>query len=282
MTAQILDGKAIAAGIRNTVKQQVEKLVQRGTTPGLAVVLVGDNPASQVYVRMKEKACDSVGIRSTKHLLPANATQSDLDTLIERLNADPQVHGILVQLPLPAGLDTYQVMRLIDPKKDIDGFHPDNVGRLCTGEGDGFIPCTPAGIMELIRQTQRPLTGAKAVVIGRSNIVGKPIAMLLLQANATVKICHSRSADLAAECQSADVLVSAVGRPGLVRGDWIKPGAIVIDVGTSRTADGSLAGDVCFDEAVKVAGFITPVPGGVGPMTIAMLLANTVIAAERS
>lgn len=282
MTAQLLDGKLIATGIRAAVKERVDKLARYSITPGLAVVLVGENPASQVYVRMKEKACASVGIHSAKHLLPANVNQAEFDNLIEQLNADSHIHGILVQLPLPAGLNTYQVMRRIDPKKDVDGFHPDNVGRLCTGEGDGYIPCTPAGIMELLRHAQRPIAGAKAVVIGRSNIVGKPVAMLLLQANATVNICHSRTADLAAECRSADILVSAVGQPGLVRGDWIKPGAVVCDVGTTRTADGSLAGDVCFAEAVNVAGYITPVPGGVGPMTIAMLLANTVLSAERA
>ena len=280
MSAHILDGRALAEQMRAEIRTKVLRLAQAGITPGLAVVLVGDNPASQVYVRMKAKACAQMGIGYTLHSLP-DPSQCALEKLCSKLSADPNVHGVIVQLPLPGGLNPFTIINYLDPEKDVDGFHPINIGRLSTGEGGGFLPCTPAGVIELIKWTGRPISGTKAVVVGRSNIVGKPTAMLLTQENATVTQCHSHTADLPAECRTADILVVAVGAPQMVKGDWIKPGAVVIDVGMNRLPEG-LVGDVDYAAASVVAGHITPVPGGVGPMTITMLLANTVLAAEKA
>ncbi|HHW09961.1 MAG TPA: bifunctional methylenetetrahydrofolate dehydrogenase/methenyltetrahydrofolate cyclohydrolase FolD [Firmicutes bacterium] len=282
MGATIIDGKAIAKEIRAGLAGRVECLKQSGVSPGLAVVLVGDDPASQIYVRMKEKACRELGITFFRHCAPTAVGENYLIDLVKELNADARVHGILVQLPLPAGLNPFTIVKQISAAKDVDGFHPENVGRLCTGVGGGFIPCTPAGILKLLEISAVPISGARAVVIGRSNIVGRPTAMLLLHEHATVTICHTRTVNLAEECRRADILIAAAGSPRLVTGTWIKPGATVIDVGINRLSDGRLVGDVAFDEAAAVAGKITPVPGGVGPMTIAMLMSNTVLAAERS
>lgn len=288
MTAQILDGNAIAEQLRADIKTEVCSRIDAGkSVPGLATVLVGDNPASHVYVRAKQKASIEVGIHSFGHNLPATATQSEVEELVRQLNADPQVNGILVQLPLPPGLDEERVLNAISIEKDVDGFHPLNIGRLAQkGRDPLFIPCTPAGVMYLLEKSLPKLEGVNAVVLGRSNIVGMPVALLLVRANATVTICHSRSKDLPSIVRGADVLVAAVGRPEMVRGDWVKPGAVVIDVGVNRVEDASrpkgyrLAGDVAFDEVKEVAGVITPVPGGVGPLTIAMLLRNTLRAAK--
>ncbi len=288
MTAQILDGNAIAEQLRADTKTEVCSRIDAGkSVPGLATVLVGDNPASHVYVRAKQKASIEVGIHSFGHNLPATATQSEVEELVRQLNADPQVNGILVQLPLPPGLDEERVLNAISIEKDVDGFHPLNIGRLAQkGRDPLFIPCTPAGVMYLLEKSLPKLEGVNAVVLGRSNIVGMPVALLLVRANATVTICHSRSKDLPSIVRGADVLVAAVGRPEMVRGDWVKPGAVVIDVGVNRVEDASrpkgyrLAGDVAFDEVKEVAGVITPVPGGVGPLTIAMLLRNTLRAAK--
>jgi 5,10-methylene-tetrahydrofolate dehydrogenase/methenyl tetrahydrofolate cyclohydrolase len=288
MTAQIIDGSGIAKEIRAEVARKVKERVDAGkTVPGLATVLVGEDPASQSYVRSKHKACQEAGIRSFSHTLPATATQQEVEDLVRSLNDNPEVHGILVQLPLPKGLDEQKVLNLVRMDKDVDGFHPLNIGRLAQkGRDPLFIPCTPAGVMVLLERTLPTLEGANAVVLGRSNIVGMPVALLLVRANATVTICHSRSHDLPGIVRQADVLVAAVGRPFMVKGDWVKPGAVVIDVGINRIDDpthpkGSrLVGDVAYDEVKEVAGAITPVPGGVGPMTIAMLLQNTLHAAE--
>lgn len=287
--AKIIDGKAFAAGLRSRVAAGVEALkASHGVTPGLAVVLVGEDPASQVYVRSKERALVELGMNSFDHHESAHMTEADLLALIDSLNADPKVHGILVQLPLPGHIDTQKVLSRITPEKDADGFHVVNAGLLATGSPGATIPCTPLGSLLLIRDVLgRDLSGKHAIVIGRSNIVGKPMANLLLQANATVTIAHSRTGNLADECRRADIVVAAVGRPEMVRGDWIKPGAVVIDVGINRVPgveEGKtrLVGDVAFDEAVKVAGAITPVPGGVGPMTIACLMLNTLSSACRS
>ncbi|MCJ7534108.1 MAG: bifunctional methylenetetrahydrofolate dehydrogenase/methenyltetrahydrofolate cyclohydrolase FolD [Anaerolineales bacterium] len=288
MTAKIIDGKAIAAEVREKVAEDVAEMVAAGRpNPGLATVLIGEDPASQVYVRSKIKACEKAGIESYGHQLPATATQEEVERVVKELNADPKVNGILVQLPLPDGLDEEKVLQAINLEKDVDGFHPVNIGRLAQkGRESLFVPCTPSGIMYLLGTTGVPLEGAEAVVLGRSNIVGMPVALLLVKSNATVTICHSRTKDLPATCRAADVLIAAVGRAEMVRGDWVKPGAVVIDVGINRVDDPSrergyrLAGDVHYDEVKEVAGAITPVPGGVGPMTIAMLLANTVRAAK--
>jgi methylenetetrahydrofolate dehydrogenase (NADP+)/methenyltetrahydrofolate cyclohydrolase len=288
MTAKIIDGKAIAAQLREEIANQVEARAQAGKSrPGLATVLVGDNPASDVYVRMKQKACEKAGIKSFGHRLPADISQEDLEKLVADLNANPDVHGILVQLPLPDGLDEEAVLNKISITKDVDGFHPINIGRLAQkGRESLFVPCTPDGVIYLLDQTGVKLEGAEAVVLGRSNIVGMPVALLLVGRNATVTICHSRTKDLPGVTRRADVLVAAVGRPEMVKSDWVKPGAIVIDVGTNRVDDPStdkgyrLVGDVDFDEVKEVASAITPSPGGVGPMTIAMLLRNTLRAAE--
>src|SRR5690349_2210992 len=273
MAARILDGKSLAAEIRAAVKQRVAALAQRGMRPGVAVVLVGDSPASRIYVRNKTRACEETGFHSRQVDLPESVAESALLAEIERLNADPQIHGILVQLPLPPHLDVARVQAAVSPAKDADGFHVENLGALLAGR-PRLVPCTPAGILRLIERAGVPLAGRRAVVIGRSNIVGKPLALLLLQKDATVTICHSQSRDLEAIARSADLLVAAVGRAKLVTGAMVKPGACVIDVGMNRLADGKLAGDVDFASAAEVAGWITPVPGGVGPMTIAMLLEN--------
>ncbi|MGI6175618.1 MAG: bifunctional methylenetetrahydrofolate dehydrogenase/methenyltetrahydrofolate cyclohydrolase FolD [Christensenellales bacterium] len=278
MNAQIIDGKKIAAETREAIKTRVHGLKKRGKTPGLAVVLVGEDPASQVYVRNKEKGCEEVGIYSRVYRLQESTSQQALLCLIEELNANEAIHGILVQLPLPNHIDELSVLRAIDPKKDVDGFHVQSAGALMVGE-KGFVACTPKGIIKLIQSTGVPIMGKRAVVVGRSNIVGKPVSLLLLQEHATVTICHSRTADLKEETLRADILVAAIGVPEFIKGDMIKPGAIVIDVGTSRV-DGKLKGDVAFDEAAAVASYITPVPGGVGPMTITMLLENTLEACE--
>jgi methylenetetrahydrofolate dehydrogenase (NADP+)/methenyltetrahydrofolate cyclohydrolase len=288
MTAKIIDGKAIAEALREEVRQNVAERAAKGLpVPGLATVIIGDNPASKVYVRMKHKACQEAGILSVGHELPATATQEEVETLVRKLNQDPAIHGILVQLPLPAGLDEESVLSTISLQKDVDGFHPINIGRLAQkGREPLFVPATPAGVMVLLEKTGVNLEGANAVVLGRSNIVGMPVSLLLVRANATVTICHSRTVDLPAITRQADVLVAAIGKPEMVRGDWIKPGATVIDVGTNRVEDATakrgyrLVGDVAFNEALEVAGAITPVPGGVGPMTIAMLLRNTLRAAR--
>lgn len=277
MSARTIDGKAAAAALRAKLAAQVATLPFR---PGLAVVLVGDDPASAIYVRAKDRAANAVGIAAHTIRLPPDTSTEALITRIARLNADPAVDGILVQLPLPSHIAPQAVIEAVDPDKDVDGFHPLNVGRLATGH-PGLVPCTPAGVMRLLAEANVPLEGARALVLGRSVIVGRPMAALLLAANATVTMAHSRTRELAAECRRADVIVAAAGRPALVRGDWIAPGATVIDVGVNRLPDGSLVGDVAFAEAVEVAGAITPVPGGVGPMTIACLLENTVTAALR-
>jgi methylenetetrahydrofolate dehydrogenase (NADP+)/methenyltetrahydrofolate cyclohydrolase len=283
MTATIIDGKAIAAGLRGRVADAVHRLARdRGLTPGLAVVLVGSNPASESYVGSKVKMTSGSGMRSFDHRLPQETTETELLTLIGRLNTDPTVHGILVQLPLPAQIDPHKIIGAIDPGKDVDGFHPVNAGRLCAGL-PALAPCTPIGCVLLAKTVLPSLAGLEAVVIGRSNIVGKPLAQLLLAENATVTVAHSKTHDLPAVCRRADLLFAAVGRPEMVRRDWVKPGAVVIDVGINRVAgaDGKprIVGDVAFAEVVQVAGAITPVPGGVGPMTIACLLANTMRAA---
>ena len=280
---RIIDGKAIAAALRARVGVAVAELeAAHGLVPGLAVVLVGEDPASQVYVRNKAKQTVEAGMNSWEHRLPATASEAEVLAMVETLNADPAVHGILVQLPLPPQVDTDKVIGALDPAKDVDGFHVINAGRLATGQ-ESLVPCTPVGCVMLARDRLGSLSGLEAVVVGRSNIVGKPVAQLLLAENCTVTIAHSRTRDLAAVCRRADILVAAVGRPEMIRGDWIKPGACVIDVGINRVdrpgGGTRLVGDVCFDEAVKVAGAITPVPGGVGPMTIACLLLNTVRAA---
>jgi len=275
MSAALIDGKAVAAALRAALAARVAALPFR---PGLAVVLVGDDPASAVYVRNKDRAAASVGIAARTIRLPADTAQAALLAQIAALNADPAVDGILVQLPLPPPLDARAVIAAIDPAKDVDGLHPVNAGRLADGD-PVLVPCTPLGVMKLLDAAGIGLRGACALVLGRSNLVGRPVAALLLAADATVTVAHSRTRDLAAECRRADVLVAAVGRPEMVRGDWLRPGAVVIDVGINRLADGRLVGDVAFEEAVAVASAITPVPGGVGPMTIACLLENTVAAA---
>lgn len=285
MSAQLIDGAAVAARLRQSIRERVTTLTSRhGRAPGLAVVLVGQDPASQVYVRNKGKATIEVGMHSIEHHLDASTSESELLTLVSRLNNDPLVDGILVQLPLPSHIDSQRVLLAIDPDKDVDGFHPINAGRLMTGQ-DGLVPCTPSGCMLLLKEALPSLAGMHAVVVGRSNIVGKPVAQLLLQADCTVTIAHSRTRDLPAMCRTADILVAAVGRPEMIKGEWIKPGAVVIDVGINRiaTADGKtrLVGDVATQEALPHARAITPVPGGVGPMTIACLLNNTLTAFER-
>jgi len=276
----LLDGKATSAQLKSELKEKVELLSNLGITPGLAVIQVGEDPASSVYVRNKRRTCAALGIASFEYDLPAETTEADLLSQIDALNERNDVHGILVQLPLPGHIESEKVIHRIAPEKDVDGFHPMNAGALATG-GEGFVPCTPAGVMEMLVRYDVPLAGKSAVVIGRSNIVGKPMAQLLLKANATVTITHSRTQDLAAVVRQADVVIAAVGRAELVKADWVKPGAAVVDVGIQRGADGKLVGDVAFDEVAQVAGWCSPVPGGVGPMTIAMLMANTVLSASR-
>lgn len=281
-TSKLIDGKAVAAELRANIAKAVASLKQdHGLQPGLTVVLVGEDPASQVYVRNKAKQTAEVGMQSNEHKLPATASEAELLALVGHLNADPRVHGILVQLPLPRHIDSQKVLNAIDPAKDVDGFHPINAGKLATGE-PALVPCTPLGCVILARKVQHDLSGLEAVVIGRSNIVGKPVSQLLLAENCTVTIAHSRSRDLPGVTRRADLVIAAVGRPEMVKGDWIKPGAIVIDVGINRIGSGDtakLVGDVDFAGAVQHARAITPVPGGVGPMTIACLLRNTVQAA---
>jgi methylenetetrahydrofolate dehydrogenase (NADP+)/methenyltetrahydrofolate cyclohydrolase len=278
-SAKILDGKALAARVRAGLATEAARLTKGGVTPGLAVVLVGEDPASQVYVRNKTKACHEAGFRTFDHKLPVTTTEAELLALVARLNADPQVDGILVQLPLPPAIDARRVLLSVDPRKDVDGFHPDNLGRLLMGQ-PRFVACTPFGVMKLIEEAGLPLAGAEAVIVGRSNIVGKPMAALLIAADATVTVCHSKTRDLPGVVRRADVVVAALGRAHTIKGDWIKPGAVVIDVGTNRGADGKLVGDVEFGPAAERASAITPVPGGVGPMTIAMLLSNTLLSAR--
>ena len=288
MVAQIIDGKAIAAQVREQVGLEVAEMIKEGIPqPGLATVLVGENPASKVYVSSKQKACAELGMQSFGYQLPATASQKEVENLVAELNADPKVNGILVQLPLPSGLIEEDVLKTISLEKDVDGFHPINIGRLAQkGRDPLFVPCTPYGCIFLLEKMGVKLDGANAVVLGRSNIVGMPAALLLVRENATVTICHSRTKDLPGVVRGADVLIAAVGRPEMVRGDWVKPGAVVIDVGINRIDDPShpkgsrLVGDVCFDEVKEVASAITPVPGGVGPMTIAMLMRNTARAAR--
>ena len=280
MAAQILDGKSLAAQLRAGVKEKVARLAQSGIRPGLAVMLAGDDPASRVYVRNKVRACEETGVRSSLHEFPSSVKQAELLDCVAALNADAGVHGILVQLPLPKQVDAQKVLEAVSPAKDVDGFHAENLGALLAGT-PRFVPCTPAGVMRLLEHAGVPLAGRRAVVIGRSTIVGKPVSLLLLQKDATVTICHSKSKDLAAITMQADVLIAAVGRAKLVTGAMVKPGACVIDVGVNRLGDGTLAGDVDFAAAREIAGWITPVPGGVGPMTIAMLLENCLSAATR-
>ncbi len=275
----ILDGKALAQKLRQELKSEVDALIAKGCTPGLDVILVGDDPASEVYVRNKHLACEKVGIRSTVHKLPADTPQAALEALIQSLNAAPDVHGILLQLPLPLRLEADPALRSISPAKDVDGLHPDNLGLLMAGRS-GLRPCTPLGCLALLDSISFDLKGKHAVVLGRSILVGKPVALLLLERHATVTLCHSRTQDLPQIIRQADVLIAAVGKPHLVQANWLKPGAIVLDVGTNRLEDGRLVGDVDFQSAQDIASHITPVPGGVGPMTITMLLFNTVQAAK--
>lgn len=278
--AEIISGKTIAAEMREEISKDVSELIDKGVTPGLAVVLVGEDPASRVYVSMKEKACAASGIFSDEHKLPAETSEADLLTLIDKLNHDKRIDGILVQLPLPDHIDESKVLEAISPEKDVDGFHPYNVGRLVTGN-PLFQPCTPYGVMKMLERTGVDLKGKEVVVVGRSNIVGKPVALMCLAEHATVTICHSRTRDLAQKVSAADVVIAAVGRPEMIKGDWIKEGAVVIDVGVNRVGEKKLVGDVDFEGACARAAAVTPVPGGVGPMTITMLLYNTVLSAKR-
>jgi methylenetetrahydrofolate dehydrogenase (NADP+)/methenyltetrahydrofolate cyclohydrolase len=290
MTARRIDGKETAAAIHDEIKAEVERLeAERGIVPGLATLLVGENPASQFYVRSKQKRCAEVGIRSFGYDLSESARQEEVEGLVAELNANPEVHGILVQLPLPKHLDEERVLRAVGIEKDVDGFHPVNIGRLAMkGREPMFVPCTPAGCIELLDRYDVGIEGKEAVVLGRSNIVGLPVAMLLLHRNATITICHSRTQDLPGTCRRADILIAAVGRPQMVKADWVKPGAAVIDVGINRVDDPAakrgyrIVGDVDFEAVKEVAGSLTPVPGGVGPMTIAMLLRNTLTSAKRA
>lgn len=275
MSAKIIDGKAIAKKVRAEVKEEVEKLKKEGIEPFLAVILIGDDPASQVYVRNKEKAAEKVGIKSVTHRLPADIEEKEVRKLIENLNNDPKVHGILIQLPLPKHLPERELLELVDPRKDADGFHPYNMGRLLIG-APTQLPCTPNGIIRLLDEEGIEIKGKDAVVVGRSVIVGKPLGLLLLSRHATVTTCHTKTADLAAHTRRADILIVAAGRPRVVTADMVKEGAVVIDVGVNRLEDGSLCGDVDFEAVKEKASYITPVPGGVGPMTVAMLLKNTV------
>ena len=291
MTAQIIDGKQVAADMRVEIKDEVAKLKEQGVVPGLGVVLVGEDPASQSYVKAKERACEEAGIYSDDNRLPAETSQEDLIALVRKMNKDPKINGILVQLPLPKGLNEAEVLLTIDPDKDVDGFHPMNVGKMMVGE-KAFLPCTPHGVIQLLLRSDVKIEGANAVIVGRSNIVGKPLANMLIQknatGNATVTVCHTRTRDLAEETKQADIVIAAAGRPNTVTADMIKDGAVVIDVGVNRVEDATkkrgyrLVGDVDFEAVKEKASFITPVPGGVGPMTITMLLYNTVESAKRA
>jgi len=290
MTAHLIDGKAIAAQIYDEIQAEVAELNEKhGVTPGLATVLVGENPASQSYVRSKQRTCTKVGFNSIGENLPEDTSQEEVEGLVKKLNADPSIHGILVQLPLPRHLDEERILSAISLEKDVDGFHPLNIGRLSMkGRKPLFVPCTPAGCIELLVRSGVEIEGKEAVVLGRSNIVGLPVSMLLLHRNATITICHSRTQNLPGVCRRADILIAAVGRPRMVKADWVKPGAAVIDVGVNRVDDPTakrgyrLVGDVDFDDVNEVAGYLTPVPGGVGPMTIAMLMWNTLAGAKRA
>ncbi len=277
--AEIISGKVVSAQVRKRVADETAKLKEKGITPGLAVIIVGDDPASQVYVKNKEKACDEVGFYSEKYALPADTTQEELNALVKQLNEKKEINGILCQLPLPSHLDDKEVINLIAPIKDVDAFHPENVGAIMIGDYH-FLPCTPAGVMELIHSTGVSVEGKKAVVIGRSNIVGKPMAMLLLHENATVEITHSKTQNLSEITSGADILVAAIGKAKFVKSDMVKEGAVVIDVGMNRDENGKLCGDVDYDDVFDKCGYITPVPGGVGPMTISMLMQNTLTAAK--
>ncbi len=278
--AEILNGTALAKTIREQLKEETNLLKEQGITPGLAVILVGEDPASKVYVRNKTKACEEIGFYHEQYNLPATISENEILELVETLNQSSQIHGILIQAPLPKGLDFKNIINHIAPDKDVDAFHPYNVGKIMIGDFE-FLPCTPAGVMELIHSSGVSVEGKHCVVVGRSNIVGKPQTMLLLKENGTVTVCHSKTPNLATVTRDADILVSAVGKAGLITGDMIKPGAVVIDVGMNRNEDGKLVGDVDFASAEKVAGYITPVPGGVGPMTITMLMKNTLMAARK-
>ena len=280
MNTKIIDGKQISSAVKEKIKEQVAMLKEKGINVGLAVILVGDNPASKVYVANKKKACEDLGIKSFEYLLDADTTSEQLISLVEKLNNDPQVNGILCQLPLPSHLDEGEVIRAINPEKDVDAFHPVNVGKIMIGDFD-FLPCTPAGVMEMLHFCDICVSGKECVVIGRSNIVGKPMSMLLLHENATVSVCHSRTVDLKKVTRRADILVSAVGKAGFVTADMVKPGAVVIDVGMNRNSQGKLCGDVDYENVAPQCSAITPVPGGVGPMTIAMLMQNTLTAAKK-
>ena len=290
MTATLIDGKATAAKVYEEITAEVAQLKEtHGITPGLATVLVGENPASQLYVRSKQRRCERVGFYSIGENLPADSSQEEVAEVVARLNADPAIHGILVQLPLPKHIDEEKILAAVSLEKDVDGFHPINIGRLAMkGRDPLFVPCTPSGCIELLDRYGVDIEGAEAVVLGRSNIVGLPVSMLLLHRNATITICHSRTRDLPAVCSQADILIAAVGRPKMVKANWVKPGAAVIDVGINRVEDPTakrgyrLVGDVDFDEVNEVAGYLTPVPGGVGPMTIAMLMGNTLRGAKRA
>lgn len=276
---EIIDGKLISKSVKDKIAEEAKELKRSGVTPGLAVIIVGENPASQIYVRNKQRACEEVGFESFKYELPENTTQDELLELIKKLNNDGRVNGILCQLPLPEHIDESTVINNISPKKDVDAFHPENVGKIMIGDYS-FLPCTPAGVMELIASTGTDIAGKECVVVGRSNIVGKPMAMLLLHKSGTVTVCHSKTQDLKAECQRADILVAAVGVAKLITGDMVKDGAVLIDVGMNRDENGKLCGDIDFESCKEKASYITPVPGGVGPMTIAMLMKNTLTAAK--
>lgn len=281
MSAQVINGKELVQAVREHFRLEVEELAQKQVQPGLAVVLVGNDPASAVYVRNKAKACEAAGIYSEVHRLPEDTGETELLALVERLNGDKRINGILVQLPLPRHINEDKVIDAIHPDKDVDCFHPVNVGNLMIGK-PGFLPCTPAGVIEVLKRMNVDIAGKHAVVVGRSNIVGKPMAMLLLREHATVTVCHSRTPDMEKITSQADILVAAVGRPQMIKAKHIKPGAVVIDVGINRLPDGKLVGDVDFDDVLETAGMITPVPGCVGPMTISMLLANTIVSAKRA
>ncbi|WP_106768081.1 bifunctional methylenetetrahydrofolate dehydrogenase/methenyltetrahydrofolate cyclohydrolase FolD [Paenibacillus faecalis] len=280
MTANIINGKSISEDIRGNIAEEVQRLAKKGFCPGLAVVLVGEDPASQVYVRNKEKACHDLGFYSEVHRIPESSSEEEVLALVDKLNRQDNIHGILVQLPLPKDIDEKAVLNAIAVEKDVDGFHPINVGNLVIGD-DSLLPCTPAGVIELIRRTGIDMAGKHAVVIGRSNIVGKPVSLLLQRENATVTMCHSRTSNMKELTQMADILVVAIGRAKMIDASYIKPGSVVIDVGMNRLDNGKLAGDVDYDSAKEVAGYITPVPGGVGPMTITMLMKNTLLASKR-
>jgi methylenetetrahydrofolate dehydrogenase (NADP+) / methenyltetrahydrofolate cyclohydrolase len=281
MSAKILDGKKIASKIKEELRLEIEKLKEKGTVPGLAVILVGDDSASKIYVASKKKACDEIGIYSQVLEMPENTTQQELEDTIEKLNQDEKIHGILVQLPLPKNIDEEKIIEAIDPKKDVDCFHPENVGKLFIG-AEKFLPCTPAGIIEILQRNGIEIAGKECVVVGRSNIVGKPLAIMLLVENGTVTIAHSKTKNLEEVTKRADILVAAVGKAGLITKNMVKKGVVVIDVGMNRLSNGKLVGDVDFDQVKELADAITPVPGGVGPMTIAMLMKNTIIATKQT